>query len=199
MKNFDKKILIMTFFVLVIACVAIYFFTKDEDYEDISQSQLIQNENSVDNSEIIVHVDGEVLKPGIVHLYSESRISDAIEKCGGLTELADTSKINLAYKIKDGQKIHIPNIYDKDETSLIQNDAGEEIIIPDASSNFTLVNINTASKSELEDLPGIGESTALKIIDHRNKNGNFMQIEDIMNVNGIGESKFNMIKEYICI
>ena len=129
MKNFDKKILIMTFFVLVIACVAIYFFTKDEDYEDISQSQLIQNENSVDNSEIIVHVDGEVLKPGIVHLYSESRISDAIEKCGGLTELADTSKINLAYKIKDGQKIHIPNIYDKDETSLIQNDAGEEIII----------------------------------------------------------------------
>lgn len=109
------------------------------------------------------------------------------------------SKINLAYELSDGQKIYVPSVLDEDEIPYIQNDAGTNVVIPDISSNSSLVNINTATQSELESLPGIGASTASKIINYRKENGKFKQIEDIMNVNGIGESKFNNIKNYICI
>lgn len=136
---------------------------------------------------------------GVVTLFAGSRISDAISACGGTTELADISKVNLAYELKDGQKIYIPSIFDSENITYIQNDAGNNILISDTSNENFLVNINTATQSELESLPGIGSSTAIKIIDYRTKNGLFKNIEDIMNVSGIGQSKFNNIKDYICV
>lgn len=116
-----------------------------------------------------------------------------------MTNLADISRINLAYQLKDGQKIYIPSIHDAEELPTIQNDAGNNILIPDISTTSNLININTASQLELESLSGIGTSTATKIIEYRNKNGDFQQIEDIMKVNGIGEAKFDLIKNYICV
>ena len=138
------------------------------------------------------------MNPGIISLPTEARISDAIDAAGGTTELADISKINLAYKLNDGQKLKIPSIYDVEEVIYIQNNAGNEVVLSENTKN-AIININSASQSELENLPGIGPSTASKIIDYRSKNGNFKKIEDIMNVSGIGESKFNSIKDYICI
>ena len=116
-----------------------------------------------------------------------------------MTNLADISRINLAYQLKDGQKIYIPSIHDDEELPTIQNDAGNNILIPDTPTTSNLININTASQLELESLSGIGTSTATKIIEYRNKNGDFQQIEDIMKVNGIGEAKFDLIKDYICV
>lgn len=202
MKNFDKKLIILTIFLFVIACIALYFFTRDNTYEIISENEFITNntnEESLTSNEIVVHIDGEVINPGIVLLPANSRISDAILSAGGATEIADISKINLAYILKDGQKIYVPSIYDTDNLQYIQNDAGTNIVIPDENSHSSLVNINLATQSELETLPGIGPSTASKIIDYRNKNGKFKTIEDIMNISGIGESKFANIKDYICI
>lgn len=199
----DKKLPIIIILLIFIFIIAVYFFTKDHSSEFISTNELLLTSEPTKSTneieKIVVHIDGEVLNPGLVYLSSGARIADAIEEAGGLSELANISNINLAYTIRDGQKIHIPSIYEADEESLIQDDAGENIIKSDNSSNSSKININTATQTELESLPGIGSSTATKIIDYRNKNGNFKTIEDIMNVNGIGESKFNNIKDYISI
>ncbi len=203
MKNFDKKLLIIFISILIIICVSIYFFTKDEDTNILLSNELYTVANTDNTNEdletIMVHIDGEVVTPGIISLKAGSRIADAIQACGGTTDISDISKINLAYELKDGQKVYIPSIYDVEDVEYIQNDAGNNVIIPDTSSSSALVNINSATQAELETLPGIGPSTAAKIIDYRNKNGDFKNIEDIMNVSGIGESKFNNIKDYICI
>lgn len=202
MKNFDKKLLIIFIFLFIIICISIYFFTKDDQVETVFQNEFYISPNSTENqnttAEIIVHIDGEVVKPGIVCLPTEARITDAISAAGGLTELADTSKINLAYSLQDGQKVYIPSINDTQVETYIQNDAGDNVIVQDSSSS-SLININSATQSELDSLPGIGPSTASKIIDYRNKNGDFKNIEDLMNVSGIGEAKFNNIRDYICI
>lgn len=203
MKIFDKKLLIILIFLFIILCISIYFFTKEDNNDFISSSKLYilpSTNNSIEEiNEIVIHIDGEVINPGIVYLPTEARVSDAIEASGGTTELADISKINLAYVLKDGQKIHIPSIYDTDSSQYIQDDAGINVIVSDNSNSSSLVNINLATQSELETLPGVGPSTASKIIDYRNKNGRFQTIEDIMNVSGIGDAKFANIKDYICI
>ena len=135
---------------------------------------------------------------------------EVIEQAGGSTEEADLSKVNLAYPISDGQKIYIIK---NGETMPKQEDVNE-FIISDyeyngiMGSNFGFssgeikdekVNINDASQTELETLPGIGPSIAQKIIEYRESNGKFNNIEDIQNVRGIGSGKFEDIKKYICV
>lgn len=158
----------------------------------------IQNEEEVIDEEIIVHITGEVKNEGIIKIKKDSRLADVIEEAGGTTEEADLSKVNLAYQVKDGQKIYIPNINDKKIQEYITEEAGDSIIIEEKESK-SKVNINTATQTELETLSGIGPSTALKIINYREENGKFKKIEDIKNVPGIGEAKFENIKEEICI
>jgi len=136
---------------------------------------------------------------GIIKIEEGSRLADAIEAAGGLTENADVNKINLAYVIQDGQKINIPNVNSVENNSYITENIGENIIIEDITTNTRLVNINMATQTELEALSGIGPSTALKIIQYRNENGKFKSIEDIKNVPGIGDSKFEAIKNEICV
>ena len=150
--------------------------------------------------EIVVHITGEVVNEGIIRIKKDSRLVDVIEKAGGTTKEADLSKINLAYQVKDGQKIYIPNMNDKENEiqEYITGGAGNNIIIEE-KENESKVNINTANQTELETLSGIGPSTALKIINYRNENGEFKKIEDIKDVPGIGESKFENIKENICV
>ena len=103
MKFFDKKIPIIILLILI-AIVAIYFFTKEDNYQPITNDELYVNQNIVPNDtepeNIIIHIVGEVNKPGIVAIPSGSRISDAIAEAGGITELADISKVNLAYILR---------------------------------------------------------------------------------------------------
>lgn len=154
---------------------------------------------------ILVHVIGEVNKPGVVKLTEGGRIIDAIEAAGGQTENADLSKVNLAYEVEDGTQIYIPSYKDNIENiALISDNAGEGVIKESAVNNrknetSSKVNINTAEKEKLMTLPGIGESMANKIIDYRTQNGKFNNIEDIKNVSGIGDSKYNNIKDLITI
>ena len=159
---------------------------------------------------VTVHVIGEVNTPGVVTLEEGARIIDAINAAGGKTEEADLSRINLAYVVEDGVQIYVPsiteitNIGENEKNDYIREDAGEGIIISTATQEEgeekqTKVNINTANLEKLQTLPGIGESTARKIIEYREKNGKFQTIEDIKNVTGIGDSKFNNIKELIIV
>ena len=203
-----------------------YFYIDNNKKEDIEIDQSLnetnnnineinyeENENSDDGilntkkkkATIIVHVIGEVNKPGVVKLEEGSRIIDAINAAGGQTENADLSKVNLAYIIEDGTQIYIPKYNENlTETSLVRDDAGDEIIKEsivnnEGSANKIKVNINSAKKEKLITLPGIGDSMADKIIAYRTQNGKFEKIEDIKKVSGIGDSKFNNIKDLITV
>ena len=122
---------------------------------------------------------------------------------GGLTEDADISNVNLAYVLDDGVKIKIPSNLDIDITEdPITTENGENIIEEETISKNkeeSSLNINKATKEELQNLPGIGQELASRIVDYREQNGKFSNIEDIKNVSGIGESKFEKIKDLITI
>ena len=151
---------------------------------------------------IVVHVIGEVKKPGVIKLKEGSRIIDAINKCGGQTEEADLSKINLAYVLDDGSQLYIPRVKeDIQNTAIMKTEAGNNVIVSNVTQGddekSVKVNLNTATLEKLMTLPGVGESTAQKIIEYRNKNKKFKTVDEIKNVSGIGEAKFNSLKDYI--
>lgn len=196
---------------------------QNETEESASNEENNIDENMIQNTKenkigilnnkntIVVHVVGEVNSPGVVTLNEGARIIDAINAAGGKTEDADLSKVNLAYVIEDGVQIYIPSITEtakiseseQKEIKYIREDAGEGIILTTASEEKDekqlKVNINTANLEKLQTLPGVGESTAQKIIEYREKNGKFTKIEDIKNVSGIGDSKYNSLKDNITI
>ena len=144
-----------------------------------------------------MHVTGQVVNQGIVKLKEGSRVINAIEEAGGVTPQADLTKINLAYLLEDGMKLYVPSINDKQEEEYVSSSNTNR---QSANSKQTLrININTATNEELQKLPGIGEAMASRIIIYRKENGKFTKIEDLKNVSGIGETKFNNIKNYIYI
>ena len=150
----------------------------------------------------IVHVDGAVAAPGVVEVEGQDvRVYDAVEAAGGLLEDADTSGINLAEPLMDGAKIHIPHEGEVVETGESSLPTGQVSTVGATGSgtSMTLVNLNTATAEELQTLPGIGEVTAQTIIDERERNGPFATPEDLMRVSGIGEKKFEKVREQICV
>ena len=187
--------------------------SQDEDASGESTEQVSEN-----TEKIYVYVTGQVNIPGVVILNKGSRIADAINAAGGTTSKANTTKINLVYILEDGMKVNVPSNDDLKKDSnfeYITKDSGEGAgdannLNIDSSSSSTgyntkrertssIVNINTATQTELETLPGIGPSTALKIINYRKENGKFSSIEDLKNVNGIGDNKFEALKKYITV
>lgn len=195
-----KIILLIMFLGIVIILLGCFFYAKKDSDEINAEDILIDNQNtiqeSVKNTNIIkVHVAGCVQSQGIIELEEGSRIADAIDKVGGLTANASTKNVNLAYVLQDGEKIYIPSLAE-------EQIADEEIqIISSASGNNDngKVNINKASITELQKISGIGESTAKKIIEYRNTNGKFKSIEDLKNIQGIGDKKYDSIKEEVTV
>ena len=182
------------------------FIEKDEEILLVQNTSSSNQVNVSDKEEaeeiIIVHIAGAVKSPGVVRLKQGSRMEDAIEMAGGLTEDSDISNVNLAYVLDDGVKIVIPEKGSNQEVNeIINSDIGENVILESDSKRevkTSLVNINKASQSELESLSGVGSSLASKIIEYRNSNGKFSNIEDIKKVSGIGDSKYEAIKDSIC-
>ena len=175
-----------------------------EGSEETIENKII-NENNIDGEGegveeiIVVHITGEVNKPGIVILNKNSRIADAINKAGGATKEADLNQINLAYILEDGQKIYIPNKNEKiDEDEYITEGNGNNIG-NNSQKEGEKVNINEAMQTELEELPGIGPSLASRIIEYREQNGDFKKIEELQNVKGIGDAKYNDIKDKVTV
>ena len=196
--------------------------TEENNLETTEVNTNQENEQIYKNTEssekIYVYITGEVNSPGVVLLDNGSRIVDAIEAAGGITDKANITKVNLVYILQDGMKINIPNQNDlknNENFEYITMSSGDEkndANINNSASNtsseksssnkesafkISVVNINTATQTELETLPGIGPSLALKIINYRKENGKFSSIEDIKNVSGIGDAKFENIKNYI--
>lgn len=151
----------------------------------------------VTNKEITVYISGAVNNPGIVTLNSGERLATAVDKVGGTTEKADLNKVNLAIKIEDEMHYIIPEI--GEEINYTSDNIKDDIVSKDTTNNSAKININTATIEELDTLPGVGEATANKILNHRKENGNFKSIEEIKNVNGIGDKKFENIRELISV
>jgi competence protein ComEA len=153
-------------------------------------------------SPLIVHVSGAVKTPGLVSLSSEDRVSVAIEKAGGFTADADQSVINMAAKLKDGDKIFVPSRSDqstKVAANATQVALGSKYESTDTPTPVFPININIATQQELENLPNIGPSKAADIIEYRNLHGPFEKIDDIINVPNIGPSTFDKIRDLITI
>lgn len=149
-------------------------------------------------TEMYVDVDGAVASPGVYRLKDGARVSQAIDAAGGLTPDADVTGLNRASKVADGQKIYVPKVGEQMVAAGDGADGGAAASsgVGDATG---LVNINTASASELQTLSGIGPSMAQSIIDERTQNGAFTSVDDLMRVSGIGEKKFAKIKDCICV
>ena len=177
--------------------------------EEVREQQIEkENKDVISEQEIIiVHVTGEVNSPGVVEVEKGARVIDAVNKAQGFTQDADTEKVNLAYELTDGVKIYIPSKSKDKENNLstqkyITTDSGDNVDTEEKNMKNTtssLVNINEATQTELETLPGIGPSIALKIISYRKEKGKFSSKEEIKNVSGIGDSKFESIRELICL
>lgn len=141
---------------------------------------------------IVVHVTGAVPRPGVYALPEGARVQDAISAAGGFLAEADKTGINLARVLEDGEQLDIPFT---EGASIVLPTPRAEVI----TTNTELININTASQFELETLPGIGPTTAQKIIEYREANGPFAATEDIVNVSGIGPGTYERIKDLITV
>jgi len=151
---------------------------------------------------IVIHITGAVNQPGVYSLAPDSRIQDAIQAAGGTTKNADLQTLNLASVLTDGSQVLVPSLSTYHATSggtptpYPSRGSGESLQIPSPEHP---VNINTASQTELESLPGIGPYLAQQIISYRESNGPFASIEDIIKVYMIGQSTFELIQNLITV
>jgi len=165
--------------------------SKDSASEKEEKSQKSETEEVVEKDLITVDVKGAVKSPGIYDLPVGSRINDAVQKAGGLTDNADSKSINLAQRISDEALVYVPT--------------KEEATSQEAHSNASntkenkKVNLNKASLEELKQVKGLGGKRAQDIIDHRETNGKFKSVDDLKKVSGIGAKTVEKLKEYVTV
>lgn len=156
---------------------------------------------SMEPREIVVYVSGAVNRPGLVQLAEGARAQEAVEACGGFLPTADRDGVNLAQKLKDGMQVKVPEkaVFPPDgtvqgETTVQAAKSGAKAVTPDGR-----ININLADEKDLDKLPGIGPTMAKRIVEYRTENGPFQAPEEIKRVKGIGEAKFEKMKDKIVL
>lgn len=195
-ENKDVLMKVAAAAVLVVASFFVFILSEDKQAESVSDNQETIVEAESETPVILVDIGGEVINPMVAELEEGSRVEDAINAAGGVTDDADLTEINRAAFLEDGDKILIPTKSDKSEN------ASEADTSNGGTETGTVyqderVNINTADSEQLQTLTGIGPVTAEKIIEYREENGRFDNIEDIKNVSGIGEKTFEKLKDDI--
>lgn len=203
-KRKDK--IIMGLIIVVVALFANNYVKNNED--DLLNSEIslldtssdalspADEDENVEINEMKVYISGEISKEGVYEFEDGDRLDDLIKKAGGLTENANAKDLNLAMKLEDEMKIYIPSIYE-----VSSNDTADKIPIITSDSKESSkdkVNINNASKEELMTLPNIGDKRADSILEYRESN-KFETIEDIKNVNGIGDKFYQSLKDLITV
>ncbi|MBN2285069.1 MAG: helix-hairpin-helix domain-containing protein [Tissierellales bacterium] len=215
MEYLEKKTLLIIIGLLLVSILFFVFNTKSHESAMAASLDSLNNQEqettaqATDNNDILIteanpekevptkeqmifiDIDGAVNNPGVYSVSAGTRIYSIIEVAGGLTEKADTKRINRADFAVDGQKIYIPEIDEAFEAQTENSSSTESTVVQSGK-----ININTASLTELESLNGIGAVLAQRIIDYRSTT-KFNNIEDIMKVSGIAEGKYLQIKDYI--
>ncbi|EOZ5987072.1 helix-hairpin-helix domain-containing protein [Enterococcus faecium] len=143
-------------------------------------------------------IKGSVKEPGIYSFSSEERVYDVLKRAGGLLEEADSDRINFSAKIEDQQVLYIPAVGEEPPEHLNQS-ASPEGKQSTADTEPSKININTASPSELQQIPGIGSVKAQEIILFREENGSFQKVEDLQEISGIGEKTVEKLKNFVTI
>ena len=217
----NKKIIGLVIITIIIFIVSIFLYKQkssnafkeeymteifDEESNDnmeytetLEEDTTIINEDSIDRNKIIVEIKGEVAKPDVYQLEEGSIIKDLIDMAGGVTEEADLSRINRAEELLNHELIIIGNINDETESSVVQNNSTYSSNGNNSDKVSTLININTADLEQLKEITGIGNIKAQSIIDYREANGGFKSLEELKNVDGIGDKTFEKIKEQITL
>lgn len=201
---YEKKKLTYTVAAVVFVLLAgIIYFCKGNAYDsDITAEDtgIVSEENIEaelmtpvpEKEPVIVHVSGAVVSPGVYEIDSGMRVYDAINAAGGFLNSASDDNLNLAQIITDGEKITV--LTKKQAKKIKKSDGGKS-----GTDNEMLININTASKEELMNLPGIGEAKADAIIEYRENNGGFKSTDEIMGISGIKEGVYSKIEKYITV
>lgn len=212
----DKKVIGLCAFLIIIFFISLFTYgkTKNKVFKDeymknifvevensdevIDTNQEVSKDNTttlqqsveVSKEIIVVEIKGEVINPNVYILKEGSIIKDLIDMAGGLTEEADISNINRAQELKNHELIIISNVSNKDES---QNTTTASVSIEDDG----LISINTATEGELTEIPGVGEVKAKAIIEYREANGGFKALDEMKNIDGIGEKTFEKMKDKI--
>lgn len=180
---------------LILVGVGGLFFKKEESVEEttvVEMTVLAEKTEVSTTQETVIFVDikGAVKNPGVYQMKVGDRVKDALDAAGGLTDEADSQKVNLAKRLEDQMAIVVPKV----------GEEAEEIPAGETRKEATKegkVNINTATVEELKTLKGVGEKKAEAIIEYRKKNGSFQTKEDLMKVRGIGKKLFESFQERI--
>ena len=160
--------------------------------DSVSENE-VKKEEPVEQDLITVDVKGAVKAPGIYDLPVGSRVNDAVQKAGGLTEQADSKSLNLAQKVSDEALVYVPT---KGE-ELASQQAGSGA--PYSTIKENKVNLNKASLEELKQVKGLGGKRAQDIIDHREANGKFKSVDELKKVSGIGAKTIEKLKDYVTV
>ena len=184
----------------VIGILTLFFLVVFSGCENNKNSVSLESENETktrqeivtETEDLYVYVTGAVKKPGVYTVKKGSRVFEVIKKAGGMTKAAKKDYINQEETVADSQNINI--ITKKQYKKLISNEKNQN---NDNKTGSGKININSADVAELTGLSGIGEAKAKAIIQYRNENGNFTNIEDIKNVSGIGDALFEKISNQI--
>lgn len=153
----------------------------------------VTGEPGEESEDLVVHVCGAVRNPGVYTLPKDARVADAVDLAGGLDESAVEEAVNMAMRLRDSMQINIPRASSSPEPAI-----GEAHVAMGASRSGK-ININTATRSQLQELPGIGRALAERILEFRTAGGRFEQPEDLMKVSGIGEKKFADLKDLVTV
>ena len=206
----DKRRLFITLLLVGLGFAAFLFTTlrtKENKVTIETEESKLESSSSIEGTETLqkekrvfpVYICGEVNSPGVYQIEGSVYLYELIEMAGGLKSQAAVDHIDMVYLISSEESIYVPSIDDitepSDSSGFIFPGKEEE----EPRKQNGKVNINTADEEELSTLSGIGEKTAEKIIRYREEHGPFMTTEDIMNVPGIGESKYALIKDGICV
>lgn len=213
LNNFDfKKLIIPTILLLIYigGFTYLYNLIDNKNKNERKEALKIETENRVSN-EIYIDIKGNVNKPGVYKMVSGKRVNDAIIEAGGLKKDANTRFINLAKELNDGDVIviysnsEIKKAEKQDiiyvETPCVCEEVKNDACYKEDNNTNTTnkININTASIEELKQLNGIGDAKAKAIIEYRTENGKFKSLEDLLKVSGISQTIYAKIKENITL
>lgn len=173
--------LLLLGFILAAYGTGMFLHNGSGDSDDI---KIIEASSSADLGQLVVDIDGAVIKPGVYNLNAGSRVNDAVIAAGGLAKEADSKRINLAAKVSDGQKVHIASVSDTVSSGTT------EIV---SANQSDLINVNSATEAQLDKLPGVGPVTAQKIIDARP----YSDLSELVTKKAVGKSTFEKIKGMI--
>lgn len=217
MSVFDHIKRLAPLIIIAIIGVIVFFSLRDDEFpvnddvteegavvqaDELALDLVIENstEGELDDeieSQVIVDIKGEVNKPGVYVLTTGDRIQRVIELAGGFSNDADEQQINLAQKVYDEMVIYVPEIGEiEGPLQLVQQPT---VNSTETNSTNDLIHVNSATEDELTRLQGIGPSKAHAILAYRDEHGPFQQVEDLLEVSGIGEKTLENIRDYIIV